>query len=62
MNRITDELLVSRSEHNEGSLLDLEEISLHQQHLSRIEYLNRVCAHLKILYLQVVLPWGFAGF
>ena len=52
MNRITDELLVSRAEHNEGSLINLEELALHQQHLGKIEYLNSVCANLKHLYLQ----------
>ncbi len=51
--RITDELLVSRSEHHDGSLSSLEELSLHQQHLSRLEYVNRACSKLKILLLQV---------
>ena len=50
--RITDQLLVSRAEHNEGHLPTLEEISLHQQKLEKIEYINRVCADLKILQLQ----------
>ena len=53
MVRITDQLLVSRAEHNEGHLPTLEEISLHQQSLDKIEYLNRVCADLKILQFQV---------
>ena len=52
MGRITDQLLVSRAEHNEGALTTLEEISLHQQKLNKIEYLNRVCSNLKILQLQ----------
>ena len=51
--RITDQLLVSRAEHNEGHLPTLEEISLHQQKLDKIEYINRVCSDLKILQLQV---------
>ena len=55
MVRITDQLLVSRAEHNEGHLPTLEEISLHQQSLDKIEYLNRVCADLKILQFQVKL-------
>ena len=50
--RITDELLVSRAEHNDGNLTKLEEISLHQQHLEKLEYINKVCANLKVLYLQ----------
>ncbi len=53
MVRITDELLVSRAEHNDGHLSSLEEISLHQQKLERIEYINRVCGDLKILHFQV---------
>ena len=52
MVRITDELLVSRAEHNDGALDTLEEISLHQQHLQKLEYINRVCSKLKILQLQ----------
>lgn len=53
MVRITDELLVSRAEHNEGHLPTLEEVSLHQQKLGKIEYINRVCSDLKILHFQV---------
>ena len=53
MVRITDDLLLSRAEHNDGNLPTLEEISLHQQHLEKIEYINRVCADLKILQFQV---------
>ena len=49
MVRITDELLVSRAEHNDGALDTLEELSLHQQKLNKIEYINRVCTELKIL-------------
>ena len=52
MVRITDDLLVSRSEHNDGALDTLEELSLHQQKLGKIEYINRVCTKLKILQLQ----------
>ena len=53
MVRITDQLLVSRAEHNDGHLTTLEEITLHQQKLGKIEYINRVCADLKILQFQV---------
>ena len=52
MVRITDDLLLSRAEHNDGALDTLEEISLHQQKLDRIEYVNRVCTNLKILHFQ----------
>ena len=53
-NRITDALLVARSEHNDDEgLAGLEELSLHQQHLGKLEYVNRVCANnLKVLLLQ----------
>lgn len=51
-NRITDALLVRRAEHNDGNLTNLEEISLHQQHLEKLDYLHRVCAKLKQLHLQ----------
>ena len=53
INRITDDLLLSRAEHNEGDLATLQEVALHQQHLMKIEYINRVSADLRQLYLQV---------
>ena len=50
---ITIELLRKRSEHNEGLVSSLEEISLHQEELEGInELLGSLCKHLKILYLQ----------
>ena len=52
MSRITEELLRKRSEHNECMLTTLEEISLHQQEIIKIENLDVLCRHLKILYLQ----------
>ena len=52
MSKITAELLRKRSEHNEGELSTLEEISLHQFDIDRIENLDKYCRHLKILYLQ----------
>lgn len=52
MGRITQELLRKRAEHNEGVLSTLEEISLHQEHIERIENLEFYCRHIKILYLQ----------
>lgn len=33
-------------------LSNLEELALHQQHIEKIELLNRICRHLKILLLQ----------
>lgn len=45
-------MLRKRSEHNNGCLTNLEEVSLHQQELLKIENLDVLCRHLKILYLQ----------
>ena len=52
MSRITYDLLRRRAEHNEGIVATLEEVSLHQQDITRIENLGVMCRHLKILYLQ----------
>ncbi|CAH8461464.1 unnamed protein product [Dicrocoelium dendriticum] len=52
MVRITEELIRKRAEHNEGEVFSLEELSLHQQNLERIELLDKLCRDLKILYLQ----------
>lgn len=53
MPHITRALLKLRSEHNEGIISTLEEISLHQQELESInEVLGMTCRKLKILYLQ----------
>ncbi|KAL7304450.1 hypothetical protein TKK_0003245 [Trichogramma kaykai] len=52
MSRITWELLRRRSEHNEGEISTLEELSLHQENIERIELLNHACRDLKILLLQ----------
>ncbi|XP_060631870.2 dynein axonemal assembly factor 11 [Anolis sagrei] len=52
MVRITEELVRQRSEHNNCEIFSLEEISLHQQDIERIEHLDRWCRDLKILYLQ----------
>lgn len=51
-NRITEELIRKKSEHNEGLLGDLEELSLHQCELGRLEVLGTLCRKLRILYLQ----------
>ena len=51
-NRITKDMLRKRAEHNEGLLSTLEEITLHQQDIDKIENLDVYCRHLKILYLQ----------
>lgn len=49
---MTEELIRKRAEHNDGVLADLEEISLHQQELEKIENLERCCRHLRICLLQ----------
>ena len=46
------DLLRKRSEHNEGEIGTLEELSLHQENIERIELLNQACRDLKILLLQ----------
>ena len=52
MARITLETLRRRAEHNDGSLLTLEEVTLHQQGIQRLEVLQEACPMLKILLLQ----------
>ena len=52
MGRITEELLRKRAEHNDGILPDLEEISLHQEEIEKIENIEQCCRHLKILLIQ----------
>ncbi|XP_013391474.1 protein tilB homolog [Lingula anatina] len=52
MVRITELLVRKRSEHNEGEIYSLEELSLHQQDIEKIENLDKWCRELKILYLQ----------
>uniref|UniRef100_A0A670YAZ4 Leucine-rich repeat-containing protein 6 n=1 Tax=Pseudonaja textilis TaxID=8673 RepID=A0A670YAZ4_PSETE len=41
-----------RAEHNNCELFSLEEVSLHQQNIEKIEHLDKWCRNLKILYLQ----------
>uniref|UniRef100_UPI00358DE840 dynein axonemal assembly factor 11-like isoform X2 n=1 Tax=Myxine glutinosa TaxID=7769 RepID=UPI00358DE840 len=52
MVRITEKLVRSRAEHNEGDIFSLEELSLHQQEIERLEYIGNWCLNLQILYLQ----------
>ncbi|XP_056378761.1 dynein axonemal assembly factor 11 isoform X2 [Hyla sarda] len=49
---ITEDLIRRRAEHNNCEIFSLEEVSLHQQDLERIEHLDKWCRDLKILYLQ----------
>ena len=52
MSRLTEELIRRKAEHHDGLISDLEEISLHQLELERIEVIGTLCRKLKILYLQ----------
>ncbi|KAI8467228.1 MAG: hypothetical protein J3K34DRAFT_454530 [Monoraphidium minutum] len=52
MGHITERMIRSRAEHNEGLVATLEEVALHQQNIERIELLGQLCPRLRILYLQ----------
>ncbi|XP_078119861.1 dynein axonemal assembly factor 11 [Sander vitreus] len=49
---ITEDMVRRRSEHNDCEISSLEELSLHQQDIERIQHLDRWCRDLRILYLQ----------
>lgn len=49
---VTVDLVRKRSEHNEGEISTLKELTLHQQKLDKIEHLDRWCRELEILLLQ----------
>ncbi|XP_039978980.1 protein tilB homolog [Xiphias gladius] len=49
---ITEDMVRRRAEHNECEISSLEEVSLHQQDIERIEHIDRWCRDLRILYLQ----------
>ncbi|CAH1990735.1 unnamed protein product [Acanthoscelides obtectus] len=52
MVRITEDLVRKKAEHNESIIGTLEELSLHQEDVEKIEHLNNWCRGLQILYLQ----------
>ncbi|XP_031435262.1 dynein axonemal assembly factor 11 [Clupea harengus] len=52
MGRITEDMVRRRAEHNNSEIFSLEELSLHQQDIERLEHLGRWCRELRILYLQ----------
>lgn len=52
MSRITEEMIRRKAEHHDGLLCDLEEISLHQLEIEKLEVIGTLCRKLKILYLQ----------
>nr|XP_030122578.3 protein tilB homolog isoform X4 [Taeniopygia guttata] len=49
---VTEDLVRRRAEHNNCEIFSLEEISLHQQEIEKLEHLDKWCRDLKILYLQ----------
>ncbi|XP_066543674.1 dynein axonemal assembly factor 11 isoform X2 [Amia ocellicauda] len=49
---ISEDLIRQRAEHNNCEISTLEEVSLHQQDIEKIEHIDRWCRDLKILYLQ----------
>ncbi|CAG2058343.1 unnamed protein product, partial [Timema podura] len=49
---VTEELLRKRAEHNEGEISSLEELTLHQEDIEKIEHIQKWCKELRILYLQ----------
>ncbi|XP_055592459.1 protein tilB-like [Uranotaenia lowii] len=52
MVRITEKLIRKRSEHNELIIGTLEELSLHQEDIEKIEHIGNWCRDLKILLMQ----------
>uniref|UniRef100_A0A023F2L4 Protein phosphatase 1 regulatory subunit n=1 Tax=Triatoma infestans TaxID=30076 RepID=A0A023F2L4_TRIIF len=52
MQRITEELIRKRSEHNDREIGSLEEISLHQEDIGKLEHIQHWCKDLKILLLH----------
>ncbi|MES1907831.1 MAG: hypothetical protein MHM6MM_000871 [Cercozoa sp. M6MM] len=52
MVRLTLDMLQKRAEHNEGVLSTLQEVSLHQENIERIELIDRVCPDLRTVLLQ----------
>ena len=49
---VTEDLIRRNAEHNDCVIFSLEELSLHQQEIERLEHIDRWCRDLKILYLQ----------
>ncbi len=50
--KLTEVSIRKRAEHNDGILADIEEISLHQLEIERIEVIGSLCRKLQILYFQ----------
>ncbi|XP_068937412.1 dynein axonemal assembly factor 11 isoform X1 [Petaurus breviceps papuanus] len=52
MGLITEDLIRRNAEHNDSEIFSLEELSLHQQEIQKLENIDKWCQDLKILYLQ----------
>lgn len=52
MTRITFELLRKHASHNQGALISLKTLMLHQLGIEKIELINQCCRHITALYLQ----------
>lgn len=52
MVRITFALVKKKAGHHDGLIVDLNELSLHQCQIDRLENIGQICHKLKILYLQ----------
>lgn len=52
MVRLTRKLIRKKAEHHEDILPELEEISLHQLEIEKIEVIGDICRKIRILYLQ----------
>ena len=50
--KLTEASIRKRAEHNDGILADIEEISLHQMEIEKIEVIGSLSRKLQILYLQ----------
>lgn len=49
---VTEDLIRKKAEHNEKIIGTLEELSLHQEDVEKIEHLHNWCREIQILYLQ----------
>uniref|UniRef100_H0WXC6 Leucine-rich repeat-containing protein 6 n=1 Tax=Otolemur garnettii TaxID=30611 RepID=H0WXC6_OTOGA len=49
---VTEDLIRRNAEHNNCIIFSLEELSLHQQEIEKLEHIDKWCQDLKILYLQ----------
>merc|ERR1712166_686364 len=50
--RITIDLIRKSADHNSGEVSTLEELSLHQRNITKLDLIDNACRKLKILYLQ----------